>query len=163
MLNSTYFKFNKFLNRNLEHLWNLIYHQLYAVMQDLEECVLSSFNFDVSFYYRFVDNIIMAILSDKVQEVLSKFNSYYNTIQFTCEIDNNRINFLNTTIIVENNIIKFDLYYKSTFSGRYLNYHSQHPPSHKKGTIFEIVDIVTIYTIYNINFTLRFSLKIRFQ
>ena len=59
----------------------------------------------------------MAILSDKVQEILSKFNSYYNRIQFTCEIDNNKINFLNTTIIVENNIIKFDLYYKSTFRG----------------------------------------------
>jgi len=46
-----------------------------AVMQNLEEFVLSNFNFDVSFYYRFVDDIIMAIPSDKVQEVLSKFNS----------------------------------------------------------------------------------------
>ena len=117
MLNSTYFKFNKFLNRNLEHLWNPIYHQLYVVMQDLEKCVLSNFNFDVSFYYRFVDNIIMAILSDKVQEVLNKFNSYYNTIQFTCEIDNNRINFLNTTIIVENNIIIFFYIINQLFRG----------------------------------------------
>ena len=29
-----------------------------VVIQDLEECVLSSFNFD-DFYYRFVDDIIM--------------------------------------------------------------------------------------------------------
>jgi len=58
-----------------------------VVMQDLEECVgLNSF--DVSFYYRFVDDIIMAIFLDKVQEVLSKFNSYHNRIQFTCEIGN---------------------------------------------------------------------------
>jgi len=85
----------------------------------------------------------MAIPSDKVQEVLNKFNSYHNKIQFTCEISNNRINFLDTTII-ENNIIKFDLYYKPTFLGRYLNYHSQHPLSHKNGTIFGMVDRVIL-------------------
>ena len=42
----------------------------------------------------------MAIPSDKVQEVLSKFNSYHNRIQFTYEIGNNSINFLDTSILL---------------------------------------------------------------
>ena len=88
------------------------------VMQDLEK-MLNSLDFDISFYYRYVDDIIIAIPSFKVQEVLEKFNSYHHRIQFTCEIGNHRINFLNTNIIVDKNIIKFDLYYKPTFSCRF--------------------------------------------
>jgi len=67
-----------------------------------------------------------------------------NRIQFTCKIGNTKINFLDTTIIVENNIIKFDLYYKPTFFEEIFNYHSQHPLSHKKGPIFEMVNKVIL-------------------
>jgi len=75
-----------------------------------------------------------------------QINDYSGTIiEFiTCKIGNNRINFLDTTIIVENNIIKFDLYYKPTFFEEIFNYHSQHPLSHKKGPIFEMVNKVIL-------------------
>jgi len=47
--------------------------------------------------------------------------------------------FLDTTIIVDNSYIKFNIYHK-TFSGRYLNFNSQHPLSQKRGTIIDLVD-----------------------
>ena len=64
----------------------------------------------------------MAIPSSEANLVLKKFHSYHPRIQITCEIGNKTINFLDTTIIIENNVIKFDIYHKSSFSARYLNY-----------------------------------------
>jgi len=36
----------------------------------------------------------------------------------------------------------FDWYHKPTFSGHFLNYASQHPSTHKKGTIISLIDRV---------------------
>ncbi|KYN27975.1 hypothetical protein ALC57_02611 [Trachymyrmex cornetzi] len=43
-------------------------------------------------------------------------------------------------IINNNNTSEYDWYHKPTFSGRYLNFLSQHPLSQKKGTIMDMVD-----------------------
>jgi len=57
-------------------------------------------------------------------------------LQFTLEIDiNNRINFLDVTIILDDQTILFDRYEKPTNTGRCINYHSQHPISQKKKNI----------------------------
>jgi len=47
---------------------------------------------------------------------------------------------LDTIILIRNNRILFDWFHKPTFSGRFLNFLSQHPLSQKKGTIFGLVD-----------------------
>ncbi|KYN30131.1 hypothetical protein ALC57_00414, partial [Trachymyrmex cornetzi] len=52
------------------------------------------------------------------------------------------INFLDTTIMFRNDGLIFDWYRKPTFSGRFLNYWSQHPISQKKGTILSLIDKV---------------------
>ena len=77
--------------------------------------MLKTLNFDISFDYRHVDDIIMTI-SSEANPVLQKFNFYYPRIQFTCEIGNKTINFLDITIIIENNVIKFNIYHKSYLS-----------------------------------------------
>jgi len=57
------------------------------------------------------------------------------------EISNNdRINFLDVTIIIDSHIIVFDCYKKPTFSGRYVNFHSQHPLFQEKSNIYGLVD-----------------------
>jgi len=38
-----------------------------------------------------------------------------------------RLNFLDITLIINNNKIEFDWYHKLTFSGRYLNFLSHYP------------------------------------
>ncbi|XP_070152504.1 uncharacterized protein [Polyergus mexicanus] len=52
----------------------------------------------------------------------------------------NRLNLLDTTIILENNIINFDWYHKPTYSDRYLNFESRHPLCQKKGTAINLID-----------------------
>jgi len=73
--------------------------------------------------------------------VLQTFNSFHPRLQFTIEegVDN-RLNFLDITFIIENNVIYFDWYHKPTFSGRYLHYESRHPLCHKKGTVIGLTD-----------------------
>ena len=74
-------------------------------------------------------------------------------IQFTHEIESNnsiinyKINyFLYLSIPKNNNKLVTYLLSKSTFSGRFLNFKSQHPSINKKG-IFNLVD-KTIFLIY---------------
>ena len=50
------------------------------------------------------------------------------------------LNFLlDTSIIIENKRFIFDTYYKSTFSDRFLNFHSNHPFCQKRGIIISMM------------------------
>ena len=51
-------------------------------------------------------------------------------------------NFLDITIINNNNLIEFDWYHKPTYSGRYLNFLSSHPLSQKRDIIIGMIDRV---------------------
>ncbi|XP_025262217.1 uncharacterized protein LOC112637212 [Camponotus floridanus] len=147
VLNSTFFTFN-----------NMFYKQTFGtpmgspispiiadiVLQDLEEKALNTLRFTPRFYFRYVDDILMTVPTDSIDSTLSIFNSFHDRLQFTCELEVDRkINFLDVTIIVNNNVLIFDWFHKSTFSGRYLNYFSQHPLCQKKGTIIGLVDRVS--------------------
>jgi len=52
--------------------------------------------------------------------------------------------FLDTTVIVDENKIIFDRYYKLTFSGRFLNFHSHHSLCHKRGVIYGAIDRIIL-------------------
>ncbi|KYN14005.1 hypothetical protein ALC57_13796 [Trachymyrmex cornetzi] len=56
------------------------------------------------------------------------------------EIGGLTLNFLDLTLIKFNGGIEYDWYHKPTFSGRYINFMSQHPLSQKMGTIMGLVD-----------------------
>ena len=67
--------------------------------------------------------------SSEIDKVLT--NSWHPRLQLM-EVSN-RINLLDLTIIInEKRMLEFDWFYKSTFSGRYLNYLSTYPSSQKK-------------------------------
>jgi len=90
---------------------------------------------------RYVDDILLATPVDLIEVILKIFNSFHERLKFTLEISNcDRINFLDVTLIMESEVIKFDLYKKPTNSGRYLNYLSNHPIEHKKGVILGLFD-----------------------
>ncbi|XP_046491078.1 uncharacterized protein [Neodiprion pinetum] len=111
------------------------------VLDDLEQYCLNKLDFKPSFYFRYVDDIVTAVPSDKVAEMLSVFNSFHPRLQFTSELESNhRISFLDVLIINDNQFIKTDWFHKATWSQRYLNYHSHHPRSYKIGTINCLVD-----------------------
>jgi len=110
------------------------------VMQELEDTVLNTVEFPIPIFYRYVDDILMAVPTEKIDYILNTFNKFHSRLQFTLERGGDKINFLDTTIMLEKNRIKIDWYHKPTFSGRFLNYWSQHPLSQKKGTIIGLVD-----------------------
>jgi len=87
-----------------------------------------------------VDDILLAAPFDQLNKILETFNSFYERLQFTLEIGiNNRINFLDVTIILDDQKILFDKYEKPTNTGRYINY-SQHPLSQKRSIVYDLTD-----------------------
>jgi len=73
------------------------------VLQDLEEKALNNINLSLSFYYRYVDDIILTAPSDHSTNILNIFNSFHNRLQFTIEFKNKRnISFLDLSLYVDN-------------------------------------------------------------
>lgn len=111
------------------------------VMEDLEIDCLSRLDFEIFYFYRYVDDIFMVFPKDKLYCVVDCFNDYHSRLSFTHETElNNSLNFLNTTVYKDNNKLITNWYRKSTFSGRYINYFSNHPMKYKINTIINLVD-----------------------
>jgi len=143
VLNSTFFSFNRKIYKQkfgtpMGSPMSPIIADL--VMDDLETKALKIFSFQVPFYFRYVDDIMLAVPFNKSNEVLDAFSSFHPRLKFTIEIGGKNLNFLDVTIINNNNFLEFDVYKKPTFSGRVLNFLSNHPLSQKRGVIMSMVD-----------------------
>ena len=110
------------------------------VMPDLESYALRKLCFDSIFYFRYVDDILLCVPKNLINYTREIFNSYDEHLQFTTEhsIDN-KISFLDIEIIVKNKKIITNGYRTPTFSGRFLNYYSQHPHKNKIAIIYSLV------------------------
>jgi len=93
-----------------------------------------------------LDDIALAAPCTLFDELLDIFNSFHSRLKFTMEVGSSQLNFLELTIINRNGFIIFDWYKKSIFSGRILNYHSQHPITQKRGVIVNLIDKVFFIT-----------------
>jgi len=144
ILESTFFSFDK-----------VIYKQIYGtpmgsplspivadlVLQDLETKAIKELPLELPLYYRYVDDILFAAPVELLHKISEIFNSLHDRLRFTLEIGvDNRINFLDVTVILKDQKILFDRYEKPTNTGRYINYHSQHPLSQKKSIIYGLID-----------------------
>jgi len=63
------------------------------VLQLLEIQTLNKLNFKPAFYFRYVDDIVLAAPFSSLNNLLVKFNSFHR-LKFTIEIDGDVINFL---------------------------------------------------------------------
>jgi len=146
VLHSTFFTFN-----------NKYYKQTYEapgvsslpiianlILQKLEMDILNNFPIYIKpiFYFRFIDDIILS--APYLNDLLFNFNSYHPRLKFTMEIGGNTLNFLDLSTIIKKGHLIFDWFQKPTFSSRSLNYFSQHPFTHKKGTIINLIDRMII-------------------
>jgi len=112
-----------------------------VVLQDLEEKALDIIGLNLPFYHRYVDNIVLAALSEHTSHILNTFNSIHDRLKFTIEYEKNRsLSFLDFLLKVVDDKIIIDWYHKSCFSGRCLSYFSSHPSCHKIGTIYSLLD-----------------------
>jgi len=83
------------------------------VLQNIEEAALGHLLAGLPFYYRYVDDILLASPPELLELILETFNSFHERLKFIMEIgEGGRINFLDVTLIVENRTIIFDLYKK---------------------------------------------------
>ena len=83
----------------------------------------------------------MCIMKDQVDLVVKTFNSWNKNLKFTFEIEfQNRINFLDITLIRRRHDIITDWYQKDVASGRLINFNSHHTLQQKKNIIFNITD-----------------------
>ncbi|EFN67721.1 hypothetical protein EAG_07710, partial [Camponotus floridanus] len=111
------------------------------VLQDIENKALFKIGKKIKFYYRYVDDVLMAVDRDALQNVVEIFNSFHNRLKFTVEPEHDRsINFLDLKIYINNNKLILDWFHKDTYSGRYLSFFSNHPTCHKIGTIYGLID-----------------------
>ena len=95
----------------------------------------------IPFYYRYVNDIVLAAPTNEINNILDSFNSYHERIKFTVDHgDEFGVNFLDVKLLYDRGSIIFDLYKKSTNSGRFLNFFSNHPITHKKGIVIGLVD-----------------------
>ena len=56
-----------------------------CVIQDLEYNIFKILAFSIPFYYRYVDDIVLAAKKNQIKTILGIFNSYHERIQFTVE------------------------------------------------------------------------------
>ncbi|XP_018405650.1 PREDICTED: uncharacterized protein LOC108782002, partial [Cyphomyrmex costatus] len=119
VLNSTYFLFDK-----------KIYKQCFGtpmgsplspivadlVMRRLESLALLSFNRELPFYYRYVDDVCLAVDVSDINLLLRNFNEFHPRLQFTVEIGGDRLEFLDVSMIKRDNRLIFDWFHKPTFS-----------------------------------------------
>ncbi|XP_050512088.1 uncharacterized protein LOC126888113 [Diabrotica virgifera virgifera] len=111
------------------------------VLEHLEEIVLNKIDFDILFFYRYIDDCLTAAPEDKLDILLSEFNNFHQKLNFTLEIEKNcQINFLDLTLHRNNSTITTSWYTKKTWSSRYLNFNSHHPLSQKKSVVIGLAD-----------------------
>lgn len=113
------------------------------VMGRLEEICINKLNYDVPFFYRYVDDITTAIPMNGADEIMCVFNNYHLHLQFTFELEVScKQPFLDVMFIRRDKQLIVDWYQKLTFSARMLNFKSNHPTTHKTGMVKSLVDRV---------------------
>ncbi|XP_044757744.1 uncharacterized protein LOC123315905 [Coccinella septempunctata] len=111
------------------------------VLEYLEEEILANSNYDITIFKRYVDDCLIITSEQQVQEILAHLSGFHNKIQFTIEKEkNNSINFLDITIIRNNNKLETKLYRKPTNTDWILDYNSAHSERQKRAIITNYID-----------------------
>jgi len=107
---------------------NIYMHKLFRYINDKYNLTLPLG------FARFVDDIFLMWIHEKakLESYLKLLNSCHNTIKFTFEMSNDSINFLDTTVYIQNNKLFTKLYKKPTDNKKYLAFNSAHPSHVKK-------------------------------
>ena len=103
---------------------------------------------------RYVDDILIIYdrTTTEIDNVLESFNKLMPTMKFTMEKEkNNRINFLDITIVKEHNKLTFDIYRKPTTTDSIIPYDSCHPIEHKLAAVRYLTNRMNTYHLNTTN------------
>ena len=92
-------------------------------------------NGSVLAYFRYVDDILVVLKKGHKTNILEKLNNFDKNLGFTIEsMENSRLNFLDTTIIMQDNTLNLEHYRKPTATDCMINYKTGvSPKSYKTG------------------------------
>ena len=108
------------------------------VMEDVEQRALSSFpSARPLFWKRYVDDTCTALEPELVKDFHQHLNSIEDTIQFTCEIqEDGQLPFLDIKLKKEDDgTISTSVFRKKTHTDQYLQFSSHHPLAHKRSAV----------------------------
>ena len=136
-MNNVEFENNHYLHCTAQQ-WTQKMAPAYAnlFMGDLEQKILAQSPLKLLVWWRYIDDVFMIWPhgEEKLNEFVSLLNSSHETIKFTHEVSPSKINFLDVTALLHNNIIDTDLQVKSTDTHQHLLSSSCHP-NHIKNSI----------------------------
>lgn len=108
-------------------------------MANLENSIISNIDNPPTLYARYIDDIIIVVENQQqLFEIKEQFQNN-SVLNFTHEIGNHKLAFLDVSIENENDQLKTSVYTKSTNKGELLNYYSECPEKYKKGVITTMV------------------------
>jgi hypothetical protein len=105
-------------------------------MAKLEQKLINEHRLKPHTWFRFIDDIfcIWTHGADKLEEFVQYLNNAHTSIKFTSEISEEKVNFLDTTVILDKEGgVYTTLYTKPTDTHNYLHYTSAHPAHCKDG------------------------------
>ena len=93
------------------------------VMEDVEERALASYDVQLPFWKRYVDDICTVVPIDRAQHLLQHLNTIESTIQFTVEVENDgKLPFLDVNISrLPDGSFNTSVFRKPTHTNRYLD------------------------------------------
>ena len=103
-------------------------------LQHFEDLMFENCRFHILFWKRYVDDILCSLEKDDISKFLLYINSINNNIKFELEIEENRnLNFLDIKIMKrEEGLLSFGIFRKRTHTGKYLDFKSNNPETHKR-------------------------------
>ena len=111
----------------------------------LYEKIESQFNIDTRRYFernwlRYLDDCFIVWKTDfgDINELHSILNSLHPSISFKWSASPTSINFLDITLIKEDNLLKTDIFYKVTDTHQYLHFKSCHPKQCKNNVPYNL-------------------------
>ena len=107
------------------------------VMDYILDSAIPMLPFDLPFIFKFVDDIVACVPRGSVEAILTIFNSIDSHVQFTHEMEtDNCLAFLDCKLVRrDGGTLLTDWYTKPSYSGRYINFYSNHTFTHKINTI----------------------------
>jgi len=85
-------------------------------MRDLETFCLNNINCHITFYYRYVDDIVMAVSPDITDLIFKTLNEYHDRIKFTIEYEESHfLSFLDLLLTIKDDTLFIDWFHKVLF------------------------------------------------
>lgn len=111
------------------------------VLNNIIDSALSKLTYQPKIIMKYIDDLLLIINKKQLPTILNIFNSIHPRIQFTLEIETNKcINYLDMTIINNNNSLSTKWFKKEISSNRFLNFYSNHPPHMKTNSVKNLIN-----------------------